>query len=187
MLTLQYTLPKYPHSPAFGSKAETIAPTDGKPQQDVADAVGISLKNSKSPTHSMELSLSAKNTSVYDLKAAYSRQFSVPEAKIKVLDMGTKRPVPDSKLVDEFVKDGKVEFGIMLLGVTPTTPTTPAEPVAATSSAEKQKDVEMRDAEPDVLETKEFWNDLESWLGSKLEDKTRAKTLARAFKQAAKK
>jgi Blt1 N-terminal domain/Get5 carboxyl domain len=119
------------------------------------------------------------------LKAAYSSHFSVPAEKIKILDMKTKRPVADSKLVSDIVEDGAkdVEFGVMLLGVTPTTPS--ATPAAVAADTLPKEDVEMKDADkPDVLSTKEFWSDLEIWLGRKVGSEE-GKRLAGVFKKAA--
>jgi len=187
-----YTIPRYPNAPPFGTQQTSIAPTDGSaPDETQAAGTQISLRNLKSPTFTLTTSLPAENTSIYDLKSAYSTHFTVPAEKIKVLDLSNKRPIPDSKLVSDFVIDGKddVEFGIMLLGgVTPTVPS--AAPAVDASSAEaaaaasKAEDVEMRDADTkDVLATQEFWSELEGWLDGKV-GKEEGKRLVGVFKKA---
>jgi hypothetical protein len=101
--------------------------------------------------------------------------------------------VSDSKLVAEVAKDseGKVEFGIMLLGATPTLPKEGEEEAAASRvpTASSTEDVEMKDApvkkaKENVLDTDEFWDELHKWLKGKV-DQTEAKRLAVLFRKAA--
>jgi hypothetical protein len=135
------------------------------------------------------MSFPAHTTSVFDVKTAYGKRFTLPEAKIKLLDPVTKRPLSDSKLVAEVVGqvDEPVEFGVMLLGVTPKMPA--AEDVEAKDAETKNaeaKDVEMQEAgaEESVLDTDGFWEDLRVWLNGRF-NPAEAKKLAAVFRKAA--
>jgi len=86
-----------------------------------------------------------------------------------------------------------VEFGIMLLGATPTQPTEDgkAEAEALPAAADAGEDVEMKDAEAskaaeeeNVLDTDEFWDGLRGWLDGKV-GAAEAKRLAGLFRKAA--
>jgi len=89
-----------------------------------------------------------------------------------------------------------VEFGIMLLGATPTPPTPPTEDGKASAetlsaAAGTAEDVEMKDAgalkaaeEENVLDTDEFWDGLRGWLDGKV-GTAEAKRLAGLFRKAA--
>jgi len=177
-----YTIPKYANAPAKRKRDDATDTSNS----DAPPELSITLKNMKSPPHSLTLDSQSLSSSVFDLKQAYGSAFSLPVDKIKLLH--GKKPIADSKtlkdvLGEEGSKKGEAEFGVMVMGG--------VVPVAAAAAAETE------DAPVPVLAKgtqasgggasldDKFWGDLKGFLEQRLKNEAQAQALAVKFKRAA--
>jgi hypothetical protein len=183
----KYTIPKYPSSPAKRKRAAADS-TSGS-----ATSLTITLKNLKSPAHSLSLSDQAPTSSVFDLKKSYADTYSLPLDKIKLLY--AKKPASDAKTLSEIlgadaVNSGNSEFTVMLLGGA--VPKDKAEATAAASQEEgamqvdeKTESAHVGPSGKELLATDEFWDDLKGFLTQRLKDQAEGERLAQVFRKAA--
>lgn len=110
--------------------------------------------------------------------------------------------MPDSKVLKDFVseedggggggKKGELEFGVMVMGGAASI--VKREEVVV--EEKERPDVEMKDVEPrmaapavqgpsglEVIESVEFWSDLEGYLMQRVRDEGRSKKLVQVFKE----
>lgn len=155
-------------------------------------SITIHLKSARNP--SLEFTIAntpLSTTSVEDLKDSVRERVvdgsggKVAMEKVKIL---YKRKPVTGKSVAEVLADepemlggGKdVEFGVMIIG---------GAKVLEAQSAEGEKKEEdvpasVTAAGKAVLETEEFWNDLQGYLGQRLKDEEQATKLKGIFKDA---
>lgn len=193
-----FTLPKLPHPPyPLPPQPTTAAPPPGST---ASDTVTLVLKSSRNPPLDVTLSnVSASETTIAQLREAVRKdleaQGSVADvSKIKVLY--NKKPIPPSKntvadAIGNDVAAGKtIELGIMILGgISTPTPGTPSMPAAAPEPMEGLEKVTSPSpaqgpSGQQVLETVEFWDDLQGFLEQRLKDETEAARLRGIFKNA---
>lgn len=134
-------------------------------------SVTVVLKSLRNPPLDIKLTSQPLNTSLLDIKSSVTSQTRIPTAKIKILH--NKKPLPDSKVLKDLVgdTDRAIEFSVMVLGGAAAIP--PEEPAQAAP-------VEPTAAE--MLETDEFWSDLNGFLMQRLKDEAQAEQLSALFK-----
>ncbi|KAE8365398.1 cell-cycle control medial ring component-domain-containing protein [Aspergillus caelatus] len=156
-----------------------------------AKSITVNLKSARNPV--LEFKLSNKpisTTSVQDLKDAVrgrvvdAQSNKIPLDKIKIL---YKRKPVAGKTISEILADepemlagGKeVEFGVMIMG--------------GAKVVDEDQEMVDRGASPkaalgpsgeSVLETEEFWEDLEGFLAQRIKDNEEAQKLRSLFKEA---
>lgn len=183
-IATQYTLPRLqPPHPEMPRKV--------KPQQapGASKSITIQLKSARNPTLELTLpNVPLSSTTVEDLKDAVRDRVSNSEGnrvaleKIKIL---YKRKPVTGKSVAEILADepdmlagGKeIELGVMIIGG--------AKMVEPTQEAEEPGDVPKTAAEGEsVVESDDFWDDLQTYLGHRLQDDGQAKQLQELFRNA---
>lgn len=148
--------------PKAMSKPQSLAPGQER-------SITVTLKSLRNPPLDIKLSSQLLNTSVMDIKSAVSEQARIPVDKMKLLH--NKKPVPDSKVLRDLVKDGdtSIEFSVMVIGG-----------AAAVQSAEIP--VAATPAGTEVLETDAFWADLKGFLLQRIKDEKQADELSTLFR-----
>lgn len=139
-------------------------------------------------------SITPSSTSIYDLKAAYASQTSIPAVKIKILY--NKKPVTDSKTVGEVVgadAGTQVEFGVMVLGGAVASPATssPVQSPPALAPSEHDKGLGSQTAAPaaqgpsgrEVVDDV-FWSDLKGFVVQRIRDEKEGERLVTMFRDA---
>ncbi|KAF2669004.1 hypothetical protein BT63DRAFT_478894 [Microthyrium microscopicum] len=184
---VSYTLPKYPHSPPKRKRSDSTS----TPTNTSSASLSVNLSTMKFPTHTLKLDGQSGSTSVFDLKNAYVKRFSVPVDKIKLLY--AKKPVADSKTLGEVIGSatGDVEFSVMLMGGVVPSDSAPEENVPAAKEAPVEKQSKKEDKHVSAgpsgkeLETDAFWEDLKGFLVQRLKDEGEGERLAKVFRKAA--
>ncbi|KAF2841658.1 hypothetical protein M501DRAFT_929168 [Patellaria atrata CBS 101060] len=180
-------LPK--HSTPKRKRAPQSADPSSTPKPASSDIL-VTLKCLKPPSYPLTLP-SSPTTSIHELKTAYSTHIHVLSSKIKVL--WQKKPVLDSKVLKELLggeggdMPGDAEFTIMVLGGAVPTLEGPKE-----NEAEPEKmDVDPPTAPvaqgpsgAEVVQTKEFWEDLKGFLVQRVRDEAEGERLVELFKNA---
>ncbi|OGM46526.1 hypothetical protein ABOM_004561 [Aspergillus bombycis] len=180
-----YLLPRMPapHPEMPRKVKQAQAPGSSK-------SITVNLKSARNPV--LEIKLSNKpisTTSVHDLKDAVrdrvvdAQSNKIPLDKIKIL---YKRKPVTGKTISEILADepemlagGKeVEFGVMIMG--------------GAKVVDEDQEMVDRGASPkaalgpsgeSVLETEDFWEDLEGFLAQRIKDNDEAKKLRNLFKE----
>lgn len=135
------------------------------------------------------------NSSIYDVKAACAAQAGYAPDKVKIL--WERKPVADSKTVKEVVGDAardgaELEMNVMFMGQ----PTQKSEvageeaaPAAEPQEADRRESV-YEDAPiaqgahgEAVLETEEFWDDLQGFVLQRLRDEEATTKVVRGFRE----
>jgi hypothetical protein len=169
-----YVLPKHLNQPTKRKRTTFSAAAPGSTPAE--KTVAVTLKNLKSPSHSLALTNQALSTSVFDLKTAYAAQNpGLAVDKIKLLH--SKKPVADSKTLKDILGEAAeaardVEFSVMVMGGIAGAPTTTTLEDGATATG------------TDVLRAKEFWDDLRGFLMQKVQDEGESERLTSLFKVA---
>ncbi|KAI2617492.1 cell-cycle control medial ring component-domain-containing protein [Hypoxylon sp. NC1633] len=160
-----YTLPKMP-KPMI-KRRSTFIPGQER-------SLSVSVKSLRNPPLDVKLSSQGPNTSVLDVKNAVSDESGIPVAKLKLLHR--KKPVPDSKVLKDLVADDEthVEFSVMVMGGAAAVKTPPAA----------QAEVAQGQSGGEVLDTREFWDDLKGFLLQRIRDEKTAGELADTFQAA---
>ncbi|KAI1381460.1 cell-cycle control medial ring component-domain-containing protein [Hypoxylon crocopeplum] len=160
-----YVLPKMP-KPMSKRKSTAVAPG----QERGLTVVVTSLRN---PPLDIKLLSQTPNTSVLDIKSAVSQDTGIPVEKMKLLHK--KKPIPDSKVLKDLVGQDEtaVEFSVMVMGGAAAIKTTPV-----------QAEVAQGQSGGEVLDTKEFWDDLKGFLLQRIRDEKTAGELADTFQAA---
>ncbi|KAI0181897.1 cell-cycle control medial ring component-domain-containing protein [Hypoxylon sp. FL1284] len=159
-----YTLPKMP-KPMAKRKASAI------PGQE--RSLTVVVKSLRNPPLDIKLSSQTPNTSILDVKTAVSKETSIPVDKMKLLHK--KKPISDSKVLKDLAgqEEMSVEFSVMVMGG-----------AAAIKSPPAQAEVAQGPSGNEVLETKEFWDDLRGFLLQRIRDEKTAGDLTDTFQAA---
>ncbi|KAI1780546.1 cell-cycle control medial ring component-domain-containing protein [Hypoxylon cercidicola] len=159
-----YILPKMP-KPMSKRKATSI------PGQERSLAVAV--KSLRNPPLDIKILSQTPNTSVLDIKTAVSQETGIPVDKMKLLHK--KKPVPDSKVLKDLTSEEEtsVEFSVMVMGG-----------AAAIKSVPAQSEVAQGQSGGEVLETKEFWDDLRGFLLQRIRNEKTAGDLTNTFQAA---
>ncbi|KAH9883506.1 cell-cycle control medial ring component [Xylariomycetidae sp. FL2044] len=184
-----YVLPKM-RKPMSKRKSPTSTAPPGSER-----SYTVTIKSLRNPPLDVRLSSQTPNTSVLDLKAAVAERAGVPVDKMKLLYK--KKPVLDSKVLKDLVGEGEegngvVEFSVMVLGG--------AAAVGKKADADTEGAGEKKSATDgttkgagsaaqgqsgaEVLETKEFWQDLRGFLLQRIRDEKMAGELSETFQSA---
>ncbi|OTB05363.1 hypothetical protein M426DRAFT_21956 [Hypoxylon sp. CI-4A] len=160
-----YILPKMPKTMSK-RKPSTITPGQER-------SLVVLVKSLRNPPLDIKLTSQTPNTSVLDVKNAVSKDSGIPVEKMKLLHK--KKPVSDSKVLKDLAGEGEtsVEFSVMVMGGAAAIKTTPA-----------QAEVAQGQSGQEVLETKEFWDDLKGFLLQRIRDEKTAGELAETFQAA---
>lgn len=163
-LSSTYTLPKMPNA---------MRPPSASATKSTSSTVTVTLKSTRNPV--LELTLpdqDATTTTILDLKDKVAKELGLNEAgrgKVKVL--WERKPVGDAKSVREVIgadeaEDGKVEFGIMVMGW--------KAPAAAAGAAREVKEEDKMDVDTEAKVKVElddtFWDNLRDFLQQMLPD-----------------
>ncbi|KKA27687.1 hypothetical protein TD95_002751 [Thielaviopsis punctulata] len=180
-----YTLPKMPTAL---SKRTTLPPGAER-------SFTVTLKSARNPPLSMQLPAQPQTVSVADLRAVVAAHTGAALPKVKLLY--AKKPVVDSKTLRDLVGDAHVadvELAVMIMGgvaalgkeesssSSSATAAAAAGAGAAAPTAAGQADAV--DNSDTVLQSAEFWADLETFVGSKIKNKKKTAELLAAFKTA---
>lgn len=143
-----------------------------------APALTIVLKSLRNPPLEMTLPAQPLATSVLELKQAVAAHAGLPGAE-KIRLLYKKKPCTDSKTVKELLGDEmakEIEFSVMIMG--------------GGLSVEQGGGAEVADgtgAHDDggmaVMQTPEFWRDLEGFLEQRVKSQEVARTAAQMFEE----
>ncbi|PSN59834.1 hypothetical protein BS50DRAFT_536675 [Corynespora cassiicola Philippines] len=171
------------------------APKSASGTTSSSTSLTLTLKPLKATSPTVTLpSIPGPQTSIFDLKSAYSAQTSIPASKIKILYK--KKPVGDAKTVSEVVggdaADGAatVEFGVMVMGGAVASPAQVQSPpaVAPEAASEEAKGLAGVAAQgpsgKEVVATDEFWGDLKGFIMQRIRDEKEGERLVGVFKTA---
>lgn len=140
-------------------------------------------------SEAVSLERQALSTSVYDLKATYSKQTSTPIDKIKLLY--SKKPVADSKTLKDVLGPAaekpptEMQFSVMVMGGTAAAPA--IERVASPPAEAPGPDMVAQQSPPggkEVLQTDEFWIDLAGFVKQRIKDEAEGERVAGLFRSA---
>lgn len=150
-------------------KATTTAAAPGQER-----SLSITLKSLRNPPLDIKLTSQALSTSILDVKTQVQQQTRIPVDKMKLLH--NKRPVSDSKVLKDLVGDDNataLEFSVMVIGGAAAIPP---------ESDEKTSAAAQETTGAALLETAEFWNDLQGFLMQRLKDEKEADNLSKLFR-----
>ncbi|KAI6085586.1 cell-cycle control medial ring component-domain-containing protein [Hypoxylon rubiginosum] len=135
----------------------------------------VIVKSLRNPPLDIKLLSQTPNTSVLDIKTAVSKETGIPVDKMKLLHK--KKPTSDSKVLKDLSSeaDTSVEFSVMVMGGAAAIKLTPAH---------TQGEVAQGQSGDEVLETKEFWDDLRGFLLQRIRDEKTAGDLIDTFQAA---
>ncbi|KAH8697827.1 cell-cycle control medial ring component [Talaromyces proteolyticus] len=198
-LPVPYTLPRLqpPHPPM--AKKIKIAAAPGS-----AKSINVQLKSARNPV--LEFSVDnapLTTTTIHDLREAVRGRVVAgdgkppPADKIKILYK--KKPIGGSseKTLAEILSDSEpdvlaggktVEFGVMIMGGASVKSETTESPIGAAAKVVETEPFASVPAQglrgQQVLQTEEFWKDLEGFLELRTKDTVEALRLAGVFKRA---
>ena len=162
----------------------TSAPAPGS-----APALSVSLKSLRNPPLDMTLPAQTFTTSILDLKQAVAEKIGAENTE-KIRLLYKKKPCADSKTIKDVLgeESGKeVEFTVMVLGGVSAAG---EENRRESEDKEEKTDVAMEDAPVaqgssgvEVLEGKEFWDDLRGFLLQRVRDQDVAQKAAKMFEE----
>ncbi|KAI0831556.1 cell-cycle control medial ring component-domain-containing protein [Hypoxylon sp. FL0890] len=157
-----YILPKMP-KPMSKRKATSVAPGQER-------SLTVLVKSLRNPPLDIKLTSQTPNTSILEIKTSVSKDSGIPVDKMKLLHK--KKPIPDSKVLKDLAGEGEtsVEFSVMVMGGAAAIKNTPAN-----------AEVAQGESGGEVLQTKEFWDDLKGFLLQRIRDEKTAGELADTF------
>ncbi|KAI0884769.1 cell-cycle control medial ring component-domain-containing protein [Annulohypoxylon maeteangense] len=160
-----YILPKMPKTM---SKRTPHAVAPGQER-----SLTVLVKSLRNPPLDIKLTSQTPNTSILDIKTSVSNDSGIPVDKMKILHK--KKPIPDSKVLKDLAgeDDTSIEFSVMVMGGAAAIKNTPAH-----------TEVAQGPSGGEVLETKEFWDDLKGFLLQRIRDEKTAGELADTFQAA---
>ncbi|KAI1655844.1 cell-cycle control medial ring component-domain-containing protein [Daldinia decipiens] len=161
-----YILPKMPKTMSK-RKASTVAPGQER-------SLTVVVKSLRNPPLDIKLSSQTLNTSVLDIKTAVSQDTGIPIEKMKLLHK--KKPIADSKVLKDLAGESEtsIEFSVMVMGGA----------AAIKTANPAQSEVAQGQSGNDVLDTKEFWDDLKGFLLQRIRDEKTAEELMNTFQSA---
>jgi hypothetical protein len=169
----------------------------------VPQTVNVSLKPLKG-SDQLHLASQSPNTTVLDIKSAYAEKFKLDKTKIKVLL--NKRPCTDLKTLQDMLPDPlpeQADFSIMLLAGAsipssaacslappatqfPEPQTLPLDPAPGSEHAQAEAEAlpHAHDNAKQMLQSDEFWADVQDFLTQRLRDQSQGQRLATLFRKA---
>ncbi|KAJ8121030.1 hypothetical protein ONZ43_g2417 [Nemania bipapillata] len=161
-----YILPKMPKAMSK-RKGASVAPGQER-------SLVVTVKSLRNPPLDLRLSSQTLNTSIHDVKTSVAKETGIAENKIKILHK--KKPIPDSKVLKDLVSDDDttVEFSVMVMGGA----------AAIATKPDVKAEVAQGLSGTDVLETQDFWDDLNGFLLQRIRDEHLAGDLMNTFRQA---
>ncbi|KAL4939823.1 hypothetical protein BDV06DRAFT_224661 [Aspergillus oleicola] len=204
-----YTLPRNPPSrPSMPKKTRSAAATNANPGS--AKSISINLKSARNPSFEFTIpNAPLSTTSIADLKDAVRERIvetnsdnKVASEKIKILFK--RKPVSgNAKTVSEVVSDageeallgggGSVEFGVMVMGGARVLDSPEGQSQGQVEGQAERKVSEggettakaaVGPSGEDVLQTVQFWDDLQGYLEQRLKDEDVARKMRGLFKGA---
>lgn len=156
-------------------------------------SITIQLKSARNP--SLEFTIPnapLSTTSVEDLKdSVWNRVVDSSGGKVaveKIKILYKRKPVTGKSVAEvladepEMLSGGKgVEFGVMIIGGAKVVESKEPE---SKEAGEERKGEDVSTPTAGMLETEEFWNDLQTYLGQRLKDEEQARKLKGLFKDA---
>lgn len=166
----QYILPKMP-KPMSKRDGSSIAPGQER-------SLVVTVRSLRNPPLDLRLSSLSLTTSVHDVKTSVAKETGISEDKIKILHK--KKPIPDSKVLKDLVSkdDTTVEFSVMVMGGAS------AAVATAAANTDQRKEVAQGLSGTDVLQTQEFWQDLQGFLLQRIRDEQVVGGLTDTFRTA---
>jgi hypothetical protein len=178
----------------YSKRARTASSSTGPSSTSSSTTLTITLKPlraSATGPNVVTVSDQTPDSSIYDVKAACAKQAGYATDKVKIL--WERKPVGDSKTVKEVVgEDAKagseVEMGVMFMGQPTLAPgggnkeVSAAEQTEETTGKAKDAPVPQGDHGEAVLETEEFWNDLNGFLLQRLRDEAVTGKVTKQFR-----
>ncbi|SLM39649.1 Ubiquitin-related domain [Lasallia pustulata] len=179
-----YTLPRMPNPMAKRPRRSSTPSTPTNPG--AAPALSISLKSLRNPPIDLRLSEQSPGTSIHDVKVAVAETLGEKGTE-KIRILYKKKPCADSKTIGEVVGEeatGEVELAVMVIGWTaPQAPDlTEAAAIGADTVMSEAPVAHGRSGEA-VVETEEFWGDLQGWLLQRVRDETATAEALACFKR----
>jgi len=175
------------------------SPTSAKPSSASSATLTITLKPLRASATGPNVVVVRDQTpdsSIYDVKAACAAQAGYAAEKVKIL--WERKPVSDSKTVKEVVGEdatpgAEVEMGVMFMGQATQAPSGGSAEASAVPAAEEQGDrresvyedassAQAGHAEA-VLESKEFWDELQNFVSQKLHNDSLTSKVVQGFRQ----
>jgi len=174
-----YTLPKM--SKPLSKRRPNSSTTDPSNTTTTTpgDLLTVTVKSLRNPPLDIHLPNQTPQTSVLDVRDAVAAKTDIPAARLRLLFR--KKPVAESKLVKDLgPRDNPqiVEFSVMVMG---------GGAVPAKKEEEKASaaaDVAQGKSGGEVLDTKEFWDDLRGFLLQRVRDERMATELGDTFQAA---
>ncbi|KAF2208763.1 hypothetical protein CERZMDRAFT_48744 [Cercospora zeae-maydis SCOH1-5] len=170
-----YILPKQTHP--FPRKT---GPTST--QQAQAKTITATLKPMKAG-ETVTIPDVALDTTIFEIKSQYAAKISIPQDKIKVLL--NKKPAADLKTLKDLGVDNDVELSIMIMGGSGATPRAQSPAVSSPSAFAPPPKEADANSTAGILQTEEFWTDLQGFLSQRLRDEQEGGRLATVFREAA--
>lgn len=168
--------------PSKMSKRQKLAPGE-------ESSVTVSLKFVRDPSFHVTLPLQPVSTSVHDLKREISQKVNLSEDKLRLLYK--KKPCPDMKMIKDLAAAGEreVEFSVMVMGGGGGSAAESTEGVREEGPTETKDVTATGDVVPEpetklVLDSNEFWQDLQGFLSERLKHKGEGEKVAGLFKRA---
>ncbi|KAI1095099.1 cell-cycle control medial ring component-domain-containing protein [Rostrohypoxylon terebratum] len=160
-----YILPKMPKAMSK-QKPHALAPGQER-------SFTVLVKSLRNPPLDVKLTSQMPNTSILDVKIAVATESGIPVDKMKLLHK--KKPIPDSKVLKDLAGEDEtsIEFSVMVMGG-----------AAAVKSPPAQVEVAQGPSGGEVLQTKEFWDDLKGFLLQRIRDEKTAGELSDTFQAA---
>ncbi len=152
-----------------------------------ASEVTVSLKSLKNPPLDLSLPGQALSTSILDLKQKVAAELGLGGVE-KIRLLFAKKPCSDSKTIKDLIGDSetiKVEISVMIIGGMPQKPSEPS----STKTDVPMEDAPVAQGESGlvVLDSAEFWTDLQGFLEQRIRNQEvaeKAKALfAKAWKE----
>jgi len=184
--------------PKAYSKSAASPATSAKPSSSSSATLTITLKPlraSATGPNAVVVKDQTPDSSIYDVKAACAAQSGYTTEKVKIL--WERKPVSDSKTVKEVIGEAaapgaEVEMGVMFMGQPTQAPTggsaessavpVSEEPERRESVYEDASSAQAGHGEA-VLESKEFWDELQGFVSQKLHNESLTTNVMQGFRQ----
>jgi len=161
-------------------RARTTAPGSER-------SLTVTVKSLRNPPLDLRLAGQGPNTSVLDIKALVADETGIPAARLRLLH--AKKPVPDSRALKELLPASAegasantvVELTVMVLGGGAAVA---KKEETSKGSSEAVGVVAQGPSGEAVVETDEFWADLQGFLQQRIRDEKLAGELSAKFKSA---
>lgn len=147
----------------------------------------ITLKSLRNPPLSLSLSSQPSSTSIHELKTVVAKHVGIEGGAIgNIRILYKKKPCSDLRTVKEVLGDDnlahEVEFSVMIMGGSATTGTAQGEDEGR--GEEEKTSVAQGPSGEAVIESEEFWKDLNGFLVQRIRDEEKAEELWQVFREA---